>query len=203
MKTLHAATTVLAVTTGGTSATSPSPPSRQDVKPEMEVVEQYSVRRVQESTQERGTSPLLEAGATFKDQRPDRKPRVTYEKERGYGTLAHEDPELATSSRPIRYLDLWPTTPETIEVSDKLDQWKARIPASPYPVDKAALMEQFRAGERSGLSCLPGCGTDDQNAFWSWRPSKRALRLASREKFDLKLPPPRIRKYVDPACNLR
>ena len=36
----------------------------------MEVIEQYSVHRVQESTQERGTPPLLEADATLEDQRP-------------------------------------------------------------------------------------------------------------------------------------
>ena len=73
---------------------------------------------------------------------------MPYEGARGYGTLARVDPALAEVERPIRYLDLRPTTPEADEVQDTLQKWRDRVLAAPYPVNKAELMRQVNDEER-------------------------------------------------------
>ena len=68
---------------------------------------------------------------------------MPYEPDVGYNTLARVDPALARASRPLRYLDLRPTTPEADEVRDVVEAWEQRILEAPCPLNKMELLEQL------------------------------------------------------------
>ena len=183
---LHVETSAPATTFEESNPTSLSPSPRQDFDPDREVVEQYSTRRIHDGIQERDTSPSFEA-ETVEDQRPDPRPRVPYLKDQGYGTLAHVDPALATVGRPLRYLDLRPTTPEAGEVTDTLEQWRTRILEAPFPVDKMALMDQFREeGKDLGYPAFLAAEQMIEMRL-AVEAKQTALRLAAREKSGAKI----------------
>ena len=111
---------------------------------------------------------------------------MPYEEQKGYGTLARVDPALATMDRPIRYLDLRPTTPEADEVRNTLERWRIRILKEPLPVNKVVPMEQFASEE--GDVGYPATLAIEQmiEMRLAVEAQQTALRLAAREQLSVR-----------------
>ena len=126
----------------------------------------------------------MEAGTLNVESYSSTKPKVPYEEARGYGTLARVDPALAEVERPIRYLDLRPTTPEADEVQDTLQKWRDRVLAAPYPVNKAELMRQVHDEERHREYPVIVAVEQMIEMRLAVEARQTAIRLAAREQFE-------------------
>ena len=182
IKTLHAPVPLASEAVGGVRRSPSSSRPEQNDEPESEIREHYSVLRVQEDVAYEGDFQLMEAEVPVEERGPQQKPRVPYEEHKGYGTLARVDPALATMDRPIRYLDLRPTTPEADEVRNTLERWRVRILKEPFPVSKVVLMEQFTSEE--GDVGYPATLAIEQmiEMRLAVEAQQTALRLAAREQ---------------------
>ena len=172
---------------GGIRGTPSSPLLEQNVEPEAEVLDQYSVLQVQDGAPEEGMFQLMEAEAQAEERCSSQKPRVPYEENKGYGTLARVDPALAMADRPIRYSDLRPTTPEADEVRNTLEKWRIRILEAPFPVRKADLMRQFFTKEKDvGYPAILAVEQMIEMRL-AVEAKQTALRLAAREQFGTRM----------------
>ena len=148
LKTVHPTTSKPSETFEEAREATASPSPDKGVTVEVEASESVLIYRVREQPPEEIAVPLIEAEASSMLLRASPSPRVAYERDEGYNTLARVDPALAFVNRSIRFLDLRPTTPEADEVKLVLERWRMRILNSPFPLDEAALMDQFRTEER-------------------------------------------------------
>ena len=132
LKTVHPATSkpsgAMEEARGATALPSPD----KGVTAEVKASESGSVYRVREQLPEETVVLPIEAEASSMFHSSSPRPRVTYERDEGYSTLARVDPALAFGNRPIRYLDLRPTTPEADEVKSVLERWRMQILDSPF-----------------------------------------------------------------------